>query len=89
MQNGPVHIDGGEGFDKLIVEGTEADDVFVITDTQIFGGGRSIDFVNIESIVILGGLGNDTFWVLGNAAGLASTGGVFRPRLDLRSRLDP
>ncbi|HVZ63437.1 MAG TPA: LEPR-XLL domain-containing protein, partial [Lacunisphaera sp.] len=75
VANGPVHIDGGEGFDRIVLEGTEADDVFIITDSQIFGGGRQVDFVNVESIVILGGLGNDTFWVLGNGLPLEIDGG--------------
>ena len=76
VQNGPLKIDGGAGFDRIILEGTEADDVFVITDTQIFGAGRQIDFVNIEGIVILGAGGDDTFWILGNGLPLEIQGGT-------------
>ncbi len=75
VANGPLHIDGGAGFDRLVIEGTDADDVFVITDTAVYGGGRSIDYTNIEGIVILGGAGNDTFYVLGNNIPLTIEGG--------------
>jgi Ca2+-binding RTX toxin-like protein len=76
VKNGPLKIDGGAGFDRLVLEGTEADDIFVITDRQIFGGGRQIDFVNIEGIVLLGVGGNDTFWILGNGLPLEIQGGT-------------
>ncbi len=76
VANGPLKIDGGAGFDRIILEGTEADDIFVITDTQIFGGGRQIDYTNIEGIVILGVGGNDTFYVLGNNLPLEIQGGT-------------
>src|SRR5690606_11507492 len=76
VQNGPLKIDGGAGFDRIILEGTEAEDVILITDTQIFGARRQIDFVNIEGIVILGAGGDDTFWILGNGLPLEIQGGT-------------
>ncbi len=76
VANGPVKIDGGNGFDRLVLEGTEFADDFVVTDTDIFGGGRSVSFTNLESIVILGGAGDDNIWVLGNGLPLEINGGT-------------
>ena len=35
----PVDIEGGTGFNTLVLLGTEANDTFVVTETGIFGGG--------------------------------------------------
>ena len=48
--NAPVNIDGGDGFDTVIVIGTEFNDDFVITDDGVFGAGLHVSFVNIESL---------------------------------------
>lgn len=42
--NSLVDIDGGTGNDRAIVVGTEANDKYVVTDGQIFGGGLVIKF---------------------------------------------
>ena len=61
----PVNIDGGDGFDTVIVIGTEFNDDFVITPTGVFGAGLNVNFVNIEKLVVDGGAGDDRFFVLG------------------------
>ena len=40
--NAPVNIDGGDGFDTVIVIGTEFNDDFVITENGVFGAGLNI-----------------------------------------------
>ncbi|MCH9022880.1 MAG: hypothetical protein IID32_08945, partial [Planctomycetes bacterium] len=50
--NAPVDIDGGQGYDTVVVTGTELDDNFVITDKGIFGAGLQILFNNIESFEV-------------------------------------
>ncbi|WP_375173688.1 matrixin family metalloprotease [Pseudooceanicola sp.] len=61
--NAPVNINGGDGFDTLIVIGTEFGDDFVITDDGVFGAGLNVNFVNIESLRIDGAEGNDRFFL--------------------------
>ncbi len=59
--NAPVNIDGGDGFDTVVVIGTEFGDDFVITPNGVFGAGLNVNFVNIEALEIDGGAGNDRF----------------------------
>src|SRR5262249_39657803 len=73
--NAPVHIDGGDGFDTVVVIGTEFGDDFVITKAGVFGAGINVDFVNIESLVVDGGAGADLFFGL-------STGIHFKTTID-------
>jgi Ca2+-binding RTX toxin-like protein len=61
--NAPVNINGGDGFDTLVVIGTEFGDDLVITDKGVFGAGLNINFVNIESLRVDGAEGNDRFFV--------------------------
>ena len=61
--NAPVAIDGGDGYDTVIVVGTEFADTFVITANGVYGAGRFVSFVNIERLVIDGMEGNDKFYV--------------------------
>ncbi|NIQ03506.1 MAG: hypothetical protein GWM98_26665, partial [Nitrospinaceae bacterium] len=61
--NAPVNIDGGDGFDTLVVIGTEFGDDFVITENGVFGAGLNVNFVNIESLRVDGAEGNDRFFV--------------------------
>src|SRR5262249_56926172 len=61
--NGPVGIDGGDGFDTVRVIGTEFADDFVITDAGVFGGGLNVNYVNIEKLIADGAEGNDRFFV--------------------------
>lgn len=92
--NAPVDVDGGDGFDTVVIIGTEFGDDFVITKDGVFGGGLTVSYVNIESLridgaegddrfyiqstnekiatEILGGLGNDTFNMSGDAPPVVS-----------------
>ena len=64
VANAPVNIDGGDGFDTVVIIGTEFGDDFVITDQGTFGAGLFVQFTGIEELEINGGEGNDTFFVL-------------------------
>ena len=59
----PVDIEGGTGFNTLVLLGTDANDTFVITQDGIFGGGLNISYTNIQAVTIDGLEGNDTFYV--------------------------
>jgi Ca2+-binding RTX toxin-like protein len=76
--NAPVKIDGGTGFNTLIVIGTEFGDDFVVTENGIFGAGINVEYTNIQSIEIDGAEGDDRFFILGTAAGTVTriTGGL-------------
>ena len=73
LQNAPVQINGGTGFDTIIIDGTPLDDTFVITSTYVAGAGRIVNFTNIESVEVDGGGGNDSFWVLNTNPDLTVT----------------
>ncbi|HET7129920.1 MAG TPA: hypothetical protein VFJ93_12675, partial [Gaiellaceae bacterium] len=73
--NAPVNIDGGDGFDTVVVIGTEFNDDFVVTSTGVFGAGLHVSFVNIESLTVDGGAGDDRFFV-------QSTGPTFTTEID-------
>jgi Ca2+-binding RTX toxin-like protein len=62
--NCPVNIDGGDGFDTVIVIGTEFSDDIVVTKDGVFGAGLNVNFVNIESLTVDGAEGDDRFFVL-------------------------
>lgn len=61
--NSLVDIDGGTGNDALVVAGTTEGDSYVISDGKVFGGGLSLQFRNIESLVVDGREGNDVVTV--------------------------
>lgn len=61
--NAPLNINGGDGYDTLVVIGTEFGDDFVITDEGVFGAGLNVSFVNIESLRVDGGEGDDRFFL--------------------------
>ncbi|MGU3646985.1 hypothetical protein ACLBXX_18660 [Microbacterium sp. C23T] len=69
--NAPVNVDGGTGFDKLVVLGTEFADDFVITDKAIYGAGLNVKYTTIEILEIDGLEGDDQFFVLSTAYGVA------------------
>ena len=63
--NAPVKIDGGAGFDTVVVVGTEADDSFVITEEGVYGAGLNIEISGAaESIEVDGVEGDDNFFIL-------------------------
>ncbi|MCE8556437.1 calcium-binding protein [Ruegeria pomeroyi] len=69
--NAPVSIDGGAGYDKVIVLGTEFGDAFVIREDGVFGGGLNVSFENIEVLEVDGLEGDDDFFVLSTPIGVA------------------
>ncbi|CAB9505197.1 Kringle domain [Seminavis robusta] len=62
--NAGVDVDGGTGNDRAVIVGTEADDNYVVTDGNIYGGGLSVRFSNIEMLDVTGEAGNDVFSIL-------------------------
>ncbi len=61
--NAPVNIDGGDGFDRVIIIGTEFGDDFVVTKDGVYGAGLNVNYVNIESLSVDGAEGDDRFYV--------------------------
>ncbi len=68
--NAPVAIDGGDGFDTIVIIGTEFGDRFVITPDGVFGAGLYVTFVNVENLKVYGAEGDDIFIVTGTAPGV-------------------
>src|SRR5205807_2873381 len=68
--NAPVSIDGGSGFDKVVVLGTEFADHIVVTDTTIYGAGLAVTYDNVEVLEVDALEGDDTIDVLSTAPGL-------------------
>jgi len=69
--NAPVSVDGGTGFDKLVVLGTEFADDIVITATAIYGAGLNVRYTTIEVVEVDGLEGDDEFFVQSTAFGVA------------------
>ena len=65
----PINIDGGGGFNTLKIIGTEFGDDYVITADGVFGGGRLVNFVNIQQLEVDAAEGNDRFFIQGTAPG--------------------
>jgi Ca2+-binding RTX toxin-like protein len=70
--NAPVGIDGGDGFDSVIVIGTEFSDDFVVTDYGVFGAGLNVTYVNIERLKVDGAEGDDRYFVLSTDANVVT-----------------
>src|SRR5262249_4259807 len=68
--NAPVSIDGGGGFDKVVVLGTEFADHIVVTEQAVSGAGLAVTYTNVEVLEVDGLEGDDTFDVLSTAPGL-------------------
>ena len=69
--NAPVSIDGGTGFDKIVVLGTEFADDIVITAKGIFGAGLNVRYTTVEVVEVDGLEGDDEFFVQSTAFGVA------------------
>jgi hypothetical protein len=69
--NAPVSVDGGPGFDKLVILGTEFADHIVVTDKAIYGAGLTVTYQNIEVLEIDALEGDDTIDVLSTPPGMA------------------
>ncbi|MEH6586717.1 MAG: hypothetical protein V7720_09160, partial [Halioglobus sp.] len=70
--NAPVSIDGGTGFDKVVVLGTEFADDFVISKDGIFGGGLNVRFERVELVEVDGLEGDDEFFVISTPFGVGT-----------------
>ena len=70
--NAPVSVDGGAGFDKLLVLGTEFGDSFVIDDEGVYGAGLNVTYENVESLEVDGLEGDDHFSILSTREGMAT-----------------
>src|SRR5262249_1929046 len=70
--NAPVSVDGGNGFDKLVILGTEFADHIVVTEKGIFGAGLTVTYQNIEVLEIDTLEGDDTIDVLSTNAAVAT-----------------
>ena len=70
--NAPVSVDGGPGFDKLVVLGTEFADHIVVTEKGIFGAGLTVTYQNIEVLEIDALEGDDTIDVLSTQPDVAT-----------------
>ncbi|MFS6827004.1 hypothetical protein [Cyanobium sp. ATX-6F1] len=62
--NAPVNIDGGAGFDTVVVLGTPFNDSFVVTRDGIFGAGLNVRFENIEQAELDALEGDDKIFIL-------------------------
>jgi Ca2+-binding RTX toxin-like protein len=72
--NAPVSINGGTGFDTVVVIGTELNDAFIITEDGIFGAGLNVRVDGVEEAIEVDGLeGDDTFFVLGTRDNVVTT----------------
>ena len=69
--NAPVSVDGGTGFDKLVILGTEFADDIVISVKGIFGAGLNVRYDNIEVVEVDGLEGDDEFFILSTKFGVA------------------
>ena len=71
--NAPVDIDGGAGFDKVVVIGTPFNDNFAVTQNGVFGAGLSVFYVGIESAEVDSLEGDDNIFVIGTKRGVVTT----------------
>jgi Ca2+-binding RTX toxin-like protein len=71
--NAPVSIDGGAGFDSVVVLGTPFNDNFVVTSYGIFGAGLNVRFTNVESAELDALEGDDTIYVISTNEKMVTT----------------
>lgn len=64
LQNAPVFINGGDGIDTVVINGTPIGDTFVVTDSYVAGAGRVNYFTNIEKLELNTGGGQDEIYIL-------------------------
>lgn len=61
----PISFNGNGGGDAMSVIGTSANDTFILADTGVKFGNSSVTLNNVGSLLIEGGLGDDTYRVEG------------------------
>ena len=71
--NAPVDIDGGLGFDTLLVLGTPFNDNFVVTDTGVYGAGLGVTYEGIESLELDTLEGDDNIFIQSTNAEVVTT----------------
>ena len=64
VQNAPVFLQGGDGIDTVVINGTPIGDTFVVTETIVAGAGRIIYFTGMERVEINGAAGDDEIYIL-------------------------
>src|SRR5688572_30551156 len=72
--NAPVSINGGTGFDTVVVIGTERSDAFLITEDGVFGAGLTVRVDGVEEALEIDGLeGDDQFFILSTRDNVVTT----------------
>src|SRR6185503_13572715 len=69
--NAPVSVDGGTGFDKLVVLATEFADDIAVTSQGVFGAGLNVRYDHVEVVEVDGLEGDDEFFIQSTAYGVA------------------
>jgi len=89
--NAPVSIDGGDGFDTVIVLGTPFGDDFVVSEDGIFGAGLNVRFENVESAILDTLEGDDRIYILSTKPGVITTviGGLGNDLIEIGGDVDP
>ncbi len=64
LQNAPVDIIGGTGYNTFVIVGTPIGETFVVGNNYVAGAGVYVTFTNIQSIEIDGGGGSATVYVM-------------------------
>ncbi len=65
--NAPVSIQGGRGYNSVVVVGTGTLDNFVITKDGVYGDGLFVQYTNVQKVEVDAGGGTANFWVLSTA----------------------
>lgn len=83
--NSPVSIDGGQGFEKLDIITTEADESIVVARDNVAGAGLNVTYKNVTRLEVDAMQGDDHFYVLSTAAETATLliGGVGSDTIDV------
>ena len=71
--NAPLDIEGGTGFNTLVLLGTEGPDTFVVTQDGVFGGGLDVSYSNIQAVTIDTLEGDDTIYVESTPVNVVTT----------------
>jgi Ca2+-binding RTX toxin-like protein len=72
--NAPVSINGGLGFDTVVVIGTEREDAFIISKDGVFGAGLTVTVDGVEEALEIDGLeGDDQFFILSTRDNVVTT----------------
>jgi len=89
--NAPVSIDGGDGYDIVVVLGTPFGDNFVVTQEGIFGAGLNVRFDNVEGATLDTLEGDDRIYVLSTKPGVITTvvGGLGSDLIEVAGDVDP